>query len=139
MKVTIDSDMVQETPSGCWEWLGGVQNGYGYASGDYVYRMVVAIRDGRNPARPMSIDHVCRNTLCVRPDHLEVVHQKVNVRRGERAKLTPGLVREIRSLRALGHKIERIRELLSVRVGKSTIHRVILANPVERGSWSDIL
>lgn len=28
------------------------------------------------------IDHVCRNTLCYNPDHLEAVSQKENVLRG---------------------------------------------------------
>lgn len=30
----------------------------------------------------MTIDHLCRNTLCVNPDHLEVVTLRVNILRG---------------------------------------------------------
>jgi hypothetical protein len=32
----------------------------------------------------MTIDHLCRNTSCVRPDHLEVVTREENALRGSR-------------------------------------------------------
>ena len=31
----------------------------------------------------LTIDHLCRNLICVRPDHLEAVSLVVNIRRGE--------------------------------------------------------
>lgn len=33
-------------------------------------------------SRGLVIDHLCRNKLCVNPDHLEPVTQSVNVQRG---------------------------------------------------------
>lgn len=42
------------------------------------------------------VDHLCRNKLCVRPDHLEAVSQSTNVRRGIGSKLTVEQVEEIR-------------------------------------------
>jgi hypothetical protein len=30
------------------------------------------------PQRPMVLDHICKNTLCVNPDHMRVVHEHDN-------------------------------------------------------------
>jgi HNH endonuclease len=70
----------------CWEWLGSLSTmGYG------------RFTDGGVPQRPhrwayerfrgpipkgLTIDHLCRNRKCVNPDHLEVVIQAENLRRG---------------------------------------------------------
>jgi hypothetical protein len=35
----------------------------------------------RGPIDAETIDHLCRNTICVNPDHLEPVTQKVNNQR----------------------------------------------------------
>lgn len=35
----------------------------------------------------MTIDHLCKNTLCVNPEHLEVVTMGENIRRAERWEL----------------------------------------------------
>src|SRR5512140_2070693 len=47
-----------------------------------------------------SLDHLCGNSLCVNPDHLEPVGSGENVRRGSRAKLTRRDAEEIRYLLA---------------------------------------
>lgn len=73
--------------SGCWEWQGANNsNGYG-VFWDYdlgrndgahraSYRLFVGpIPDG------LEIDHLCENTLCVNPAHLEPVTQEENKRR----------------------------------------------------------
>jgi hypothetical protein len=78
---------------GCWTWKGtGQSNGYGMfypsaARGSkgvrvlahrFQYEMLYGpIPDG------MEIDHLCRNRLCVRPDHLEVVTHRENMLRGD--------------------------------------------------------
>lgn len=72
----------------CWEWLGAIQNnGYGKATLDdrattahrVSWRLLVGpIPDG------MTLDHLCRNKVCVNPDHLEVVTSGENSRRGKR-------------------------------------------------------
>lgn len=75
-------------PLGCWEWTGAkVRGGYGrYRLGGggrevmahrYAYEELVGpIPEG------MVLDHLCRNTACVNPDHCEPVTHAENVRRG---------------------------------------------------------
>lgn len=65
---------------GCWTWSGGSRSGYGRFRAD---RMVTAHRYsyertyGPIPAG-LQIDHLCKNTLCVNPEHLEAVTQYEN-------------------------------------------------------------
>jgi len=81
-----EANVMPEPNSGCWLWLGYVmKNGYGQTSRDG--RHVLAHRwswqsvHGSIPDG-LVIDHLCRNRLCVNPDHLEAVSQATNVRRG---------------------------------------------------------
>ncbi len=75
---------------GCWEWQGYVdKKGYG--------KLWVGGRSGRRLAAHRAsyavfagpipdglvIDHLCRNTRCINPDHLEPVPQRTNLLRGE--------------------------------------------------------
>lgn len=74
---------------GCWEWTGAKQ-AYGYGrfglggrggkvvlAHRFAYEQYVGpIPDG------MTIDHLCRNTSCVNPGHMEPVTREVNARRG---------------------------------------------------------
>lgn len=73
--------------NGCWLWTAHTVDGYGHfhiqiAPGSR--RMVYAHRwlweQTNGPVPPgMMLDHLCRNRRCVRPDHLEVVTNHVNV------------------------------------------------------------
>lgn len=72
----------------CWNWAGSSNGGYGQigAGGDRgktlsVHRVVYESMVGPIPAG-LTIDHLCRNPLCVNPKHLEAVTQRVNVLRG---------------------------------------------------------
>ena len=72
--------------SQCWQWNGSKnQKGYGKVATDetgtldYAHRVSVRL-SGREIPQGMEIDHQCRNTSCVNPNHLRVVTHLVNVR-----------------------------------------------------------
>lgn len=77
---------IVEAPSGCWIWVGA-QNGNGYGRiqinkvGAYAHRVSYETFVGPIPPG-YQIDHLCRRTLCVKPEHLQAVTPSVNVRRG---------------------------------------------------------
>lgn len=70
---------------GCWNWLAYVdREGYGqfrrppiYKAHRYAYEAVF----GKIEAGKV-LDHLCTNTRCVRPDHLEPVSSRENSLRG---------------------------------------------------------
>ena len=74
----------------CWVWTGARQSsGYGCMGRDgrrflahrYAYELTV----GPIPAG-LTLDHLCGNKVCVRPEHLEPVTLAENVRRRHRGK-----------------------------------------------------
>ena len=69
----------------CWLWLGAKSRGYGYFwfAGKNVraHRFLYEFLIGQIPSAK-ELDHVCRNSLCVNPKHLEVVTHKENTLRG---------------------------------------------------------
>lgn len=76
--------VVQE--SGCWTWLGAIKgNGYGsvYVRGHMQQAHRWVYEQSRGPIPDgLTLDHLCRNRACVRPDHLEPVSFAENLRRG---------------------------------------------------------
>lgn len=69
----------------CWLWTGAANgNGYGHISINKkpvkAHRLSYELHKGSIPTG-LVIDHLCRNRRCVRPDHLEAVTQKENLRR----------------------------------------------------------
>lgn len=70
----------------CWLWLG--QQGWG-GYGQFrveghrmaAHRFAYIERYGSIP-EALDLDHLCRNRVCVKPDHLEAVTRKTNVLRG---------------------------------------------------------
>lgn len=78
-------DKVYVSPD-CWEWFGPVHTkGYGLLKVDgatrLAHRLSYEMLVGPIP-EGLVIDHLCRVTHCVNPDHLEAVTQRENIRRG---------------------------------------------------------
>jgi len=73
--------------TGCWLWMGALmRSGYGRVGGGpgrgtkFAHR--VAYEEWRGPIPPgLTIDHLCRNTWCVNPAHLEPVTMRENTMR----------------------------------------------------------
>lgn len=82
---------IRSEAGGCWIWqLKPNNSGYGSVSvpgagkalahrASYEH-YIGTIPDG------LVIDHLCRNRLCINPDHLEAVSQAENVRRSDNSK-----------------------------------------------------
>lgn len=80
---------IDHRPDGCWIFTSNItKDGYAHfwlaGKGHSAHRLSFERRNGYLPQKPMVIDHLCRNRACVNPDHLEVVHELVNIHRGER-------------------------------------------------------
>jgi len=71
----------------CWEWQGSVgSKGYGQFFFDgktrLAHRVVYQFFTKAKMPQDLVLDHLCRNTVCVNPKHLELVTNKVNILRG---------------------------------------------------------
>jgi HNH endonuclease len=89
---------VKKRGNGCWQWTGGtiamIRQGYEWRYGVFrpggviknvgAHRWAYEAHKGEIPAG-LVIDHLCRNTLCVNPAHLEAVTVKENLKRGVNA------------------------------------------------------
>lgn len=71
--------------SGCWEWLGSRSGGYGQITvrrkNHRAHRLIYELLVGPIPAGKQ-LDHLCRNSACVNPEHLEPVTSRENTLRG---------------------------------------------------------
>lgn len=77
-----------EPNTGCWLWgASSVAGGYGSIQGParrkvVAHRWLFAAGLGEWPPAHLDIDHLCRVTACVNPDHIELVPRQVNILRG---------------------------------------------------------
>lgn len=77
----------KNNPSGCWTWIA--HSTYGQKGRKYglfiiatpAHRLSYEMVKGPIPDGEV-LDHLCRNTLCVNPDHLEAVSWAENIYRG---------------------------------------------------------
>jgi len=73
-------------PDKCWEW-SRFRDRLGYGHVKYhnkvwmAYRLAYTLTHGPI-AKPLVLDHICRNPPCCNPAHLEPVTQGENARRG---------------------------------------------------------
>ena len=82
------------SPSGCWNWTRSIgADGYGKVRNPLqrgttgAHRAVWMQLVGPVP-EGMTLDHLCRNTRCVNPDHLEPVTLAENIRRAAAVRTT---------------------------------------------------
>lgn len=77
---------IPEPNSGCWLWIGALQNGYGSIKKEGrnypAHRLSYEMNKGAIPGG-LVIDHLCRVPSCVNPDHLEPVTIGENISRGD--------------------------------------------------------
>lgn len=78
----------------CWNWKGGCTGaGYGSFTSNgsnlLAHRISYTLTIGPI-AEGMTLDHLCRNTRCVNPDHLEPVTLLENIRRASLRVTVPG-------------------------------------------------
>jgi len=92
---------IPEPMSGCWLWLGPLVSQrsfrqYGrvcwYSGPDQPRQRLAHVKSyelyvGKIPEGKV-LDHICRNTFCVNPEHLEPVTQWVNMQRSKAAAKT---------------------------------------------------
>lgn len=124
----------------CHQWVGGVKSldprkQYGTLSVNGKIRPahVWIYEQARGPVPDgLVVDHLCSNTRCVNPLHLEaVVTNTENVRRGRNTKLTPELVRELRARFAAGE--DRRAMAREIGVSQATVYHALNGR-----TWADV-
>lgn len=144
-RADIDAEVVDRLcqyihkPSGkyaCWQWLGCLVKGYGqiYCTSEngkqkrrYVHRIMYELFKGQIKS-DMTIDHICFNTKCTNPLHLQVLSNSDNVKRAYSAgrhyarKLTVQQVKQIRQLYKKGNGDRKLSK--KFKVTRSTIYKV---------------
>ena len=70
----------------CWNWTASTNGRYGVIrtpdrGGQVAHRVMWEETVGLVP-EGLELDHLCKNKLCVNPDHLEPVTRAENIRRG---------------------------------------------------------
>lgn len=119
-------DRGYESP--CWIWLLKTNaTGYGYTHGNRLaHRFYYEEAKGPIPAG-LQLDHLCRERLCVNPDHLEPVTPMENTRRSRSMVLTAEQSQEIFRRRTAGETIRDLAEDFGV--SKETVRLIGLNGP----------
>ena len=91
--IEIPSQKIQDTfwariekTEQCWLWMGQRVTGYGVfqigRKNFRAHRLSYTILRGPIP-EGLTLDHLCRNRICVNPDHLEPLALRDNILRGD--------------------------------------------------------
>lgn len=92
--------------SACWVWIGTLDT-HGYGNLRIEGTITLAHRwsfenlGGGVLVAGMVLDHLCRNTACVNPRHLEQVTQRQNIMRGD----SPAIITHLTELCQRGHSM----------------------------------
>jgi len=94
-KVNKDGPLWNGTP--CWEYKGALSHGYGRISvppckNAAVHRVVYQSLVGTLPAR-IELDHLCKNTRCCNPAHLEPKTHSVHMKKNKKDRCINGHLR----------------------------------------------
>lgn len=88
-KVNKNGPYSKKCRSKCWIWCfasmltsAGRYGVFHWPGGERLAHRAAWTLSGRTVTAGLELDHLCRNTLCVRPSHLEEVSHAVNVQRG---------------------------------------------------------
>jgi hypothetical protein len=131
--------------TGCWIWqLGTTESGYGTfqknfgrdLNGKRIIKTIFAYRhywEQKYGSIPDNLepDHVCRNRICVNPDHIELVTHAENVRRSPKTLLSVEKVKEAKKLKDSGLTITEIAKMFNV-------HRTTIGKALSGVNWSDV-
>lgn len=105
--------------NGCWDYLGKIKKN-GYGEHRYYYEKY----NGKKIPIGMTLDHLCKNKICVNPEHLEVVTYKENIRRS--SNLNYNIIEEIKNLYKFGFKQIELSNIFNTH--QSNISRIINGN-----------
>lgn len=83
---------IEVADDGCWMWQGQRGERYGrFYAGDsserWAHRIAYHLHHGHPVPEGLTVDHLCRETFCVNPLHMEAVTQAENNRRAAAARL----------------------------------------------------
>jgi len=92
--------------TGCWEWqLSLINNKYGedkhyqkLNGGSKLAHIIEYEKVYGKVPKHLELDHLCKNTKCVNPEHLEAVTPKINKRRNSYTKLAENDISLIKDL-----------------------------------------
>ena len=129
-------------PDGCWQWGGATWGLPGYPYGQLrvgksrigAHRYAYLVVRGEIP-QGFEPDHLCRNTLCVNPWHLEIVTHRENAWRRSTTYTTRPNPEEIVQLHRNGLSIRQISDETGVRY--LNVWRIVRGGRVRKESSHD--
>ena len=103
----------------CWVWTNHKPRPDGYVKIVYKKKQVLIHRLSYEVfkdelTKGLEIDHLCRNKLCINPDHLEEVTHKENVLRG----ISPMAINAKKTICNRGHKFTEQNTYIEPKTGK---------------------